>query len=539
MSVAVSPPFDEPRGVVGLFVGTDHKAVARHLAITAFGFFLAGGILALIMRAELAAPGMQVTSRNGYDQIFTMHGSTMIYLFVTPFALALGTYLVPLQVGAAEIFAPRVNLTGFWLYVLGGVVIWGGWPSINGSGSAAWTAEYPQSAAVNTPGQGMDLWIAGVMLAALGMMLLAGCMLATVVARRAPGMTMLRLPVFTWTQVVTCLMVLTSFPSLLLAMGLLLADRHGHHIYTGAGGATAYQDLFWFYGHPVVYVMFFPFVGASLEVISTFSRRRTFGYKGIVVSLLLFAALSMSVWGHHMFTTGQVPNGYFALNSHLLAIPAGLEYIAAIGTLIGGSIVFRTPMLFAIAFFLQFLIGGVSGIYVGSPPLDYHVHDTYFVVAHFHYTLLAGSAFGLFAGVYYWFPKVTGMLLREGLGKLHFWLMVIGTHMTFVPMFFLGYEGMPRRIADYFPSNGWEGLNTVATVGAGIIALSILVFLVNAAVSLVAGRRAGPDPWEAHTLEWVTSSPPPRFNFDSPLPPVRSPEPLLDLREARRAEVTA
>jgi cytochrome c oxidase subunit 1 len=527
----LSPPFDEPRGTIGAIVGTDHKAVARRLVAVSFGFFLAGGILALLMRAELAEPGMQVTSRNGYDQMFTMHGSTMIYLFVTPVAIAMGTYLVPLQVGAAEIVAPRVNLTGFWLVVFGGATMWLGFLTRNGAGSAAWTAEYPQSDAVGTPGQGMDLWIAGAWLAALGVMLLAGCVLATIVARRAPGMTMLRLPVFTWTMVVTCLMVLTAFPALLLALGLLMLDRHGIDIFKGASGPADYQYLFWFYGHPVVYVMFFPFVGAALEVIATFSGRRPFGYKGVVISLLVFAALSMSVWGHHMFTTGQVANGYYALTSHLLAIPAGLEYVTAVGTLIGGSIVFRTPMLFAIAFFLQFLIGGLSGVYVGSPPLDYHAHDSYVVVAHFHYTLFAGSVFGLFAGAYYWFPKVTGVMLREGLGKLHFWLLTIGTNLTFLPMFFLGYDGMPRRVADYTAADGWQGLNTTATVGAGIIALAMLVFVVNVAVSLVVGRPAGPDPWRAQTLEWATASPPPRFNFDTPLPPVRSAQPLLDLRE--------
>jgi cytochrome c oxidase subunit 1 len=518
------------RGLVGYAVGTDHKSVAVRTFCTAFGFFLAGGVLALLMRYELASPGMQLTSRNGYDQLFTMHGSTMIYFFVTPVALSLGTYLVPLQVGAAEIAAPRINLAGFWLFVLGGIVAWSSFLTRTGAGAAAWTGEYPQSGSLGTPGTGMDLWIVGVALGVLGTMAMGGCILATIVGRRAPGMTMLRLPVFSWAMLVTCLMVVTSFPALVAAMGGLLLDRHGVHIYSGAYGAAAYQDLFWFYGHPVVYVMFFPFMGAALQVMAALAGRRLFGYKGVALSLLAFAALSMSVWGHHMFTTGQVSNDYFSLTSTMLAVPAGLEYVAAVGTLIGGALVLRTPMLFAIGFFVQFLVGGLSGIYVGSPPLDYHVHDSYVVVAHFHYTLLAGSVFGLFAAAYFWWPKVTGHMLREGLGKLHFWIFVIGTNLTFVPQFFLGYDGMPRRIANYTAADGWTTGNRISSIGAAVVALSVLVFGVNVLVSWLAPRAAGPDPWGGQTLEWATSSPPPRHNFDGPLPPIRSAEPLLDLR---------
>ncbi|HEX7297731.1 MAG TPA: cbb3-type cytochrome c oxidase subunit I [Solirubrobacteraceae bacterium] len=540
MSVAIPTPTRPLRGLAGYLVGTDHKSVGVRIFGTAFGFFLAGGVLALLMRSELARPGMQITSRDGYNQLFTMHGSTMIYFFVTPVALALGTYLVPLQVGAAEIAAPRVNLIGFWLFLLGGVIAWSSFLTRNGAGAAAWTAEYPQSDSIGTPGAGMDLWIVGVWLGVLGTLLLGACILATLVGRRAPGMTMLRLPVFCWAMLVTSLMVVTSFPALLTAMGGLLLDRHGVHVYRGAYGASAYQDLFWFYGHPVVYVMFFPFVGAALQVIAALSRRRLFGYKGVTLSLLAFAALSMSVWGHHMFTTGQVSNDYFSLTSTMLAVPAGMEYVAAVGTLIGGTLLLRTPMLFAIGFFVQFLLGGLSGIYVASPPLDYHVHDSYLVVAHFHYTLLAGSVFGLFAAVYFWWPKVTGYLLREGLGKLHFWIFVVGTNLTFLPQFFLGYDGMARRIADYTAADGWTTGNTISTVGSFVIALSIVVFAVNVVVSWLVQRPAGPDPWEGQTLEWATSSPPPRQNFDGPLPPIRSAEPLVDWREERaRAEATA
>jgi cytochrome c oxidase subunit I len=524
------PPYAPLRGVSGALFGTDHKSVAVRTFVTAFVFFLAGGVLAVLMRTELIAPGMQVTSRQGYNQMFSMHGSTMIYLFVTPVALSLGSYFVPLQVGAAEIAGPRVHLLGYWLFALGGVITWLSWFPRNGAGADGWTAEFPMSDSTNLPGTGMDMWIVGVSLATLGALVLAGCQLATIVARRAPGMTLLRMPVFTWAMLATCIMTVASFPSLLGAMGGLLLERHGVSVYPGAGGAAAYQHLFWFYGHPVVYTMFFPFVGASLEAIATFSRRRVFGYKGIALSLLGFAALSSAVWGHHMFTTGQVSNLYFSLTSTMLAVPAGMEYVAAVGTLVGGSLLLRTPMLFAIGFFVQFLLGGLTGIYVGSPPLDYHVHDSYFVVAHFHYTLFAGSVFGLFAAIFYWWPKVTGAMLGEGLGRLQFWLLVVGTNLTFFPMFLLGYDGMPRRVADYAAAEGWQDGNLLSSTGSYVIAAGMLVFVANVVRSWLRAEPAGADPWEGQTLEWATSSPPPRHNFDGPLPPIRSAEPLMDLR---------
>ncbi len=530
------PPPDPPRGLVGALIGTDHKSVAARTLVVAFGFFAAGGVLALLMRLELARPGMQITSRDGYNQFFSMHGSTMIYLFVTPAALALGTYLVPLQVGAREIAWPRLNLIGFWLFAGGGIVMWLSFLSRNGAGKATWIGIDPLSDSVWTPGTGMDLWCAGVLVATAGELVLGGCILATVAGRRAPGMTMLRLPPFTWTMVASTLMVLTAFPAVVLAMALLIADRHGIDVFRGAGGPAAYQHLFWFYGHPVVYVMFFPFLGAVAEVVSTFSRRRFFGYAIFVVSLLTFAALSMAVWGHHMFTTGQTSNRWFSLTSTALAVPAGLEYVALLGTMIGGALILRTPMLFALGFLAQFLVGGLSGIWVASPPLDYQAHESYIVVAHFHYTLMAGSVFGLFAGVYYWFPKITGRLLGERLGRAHFWLLALGTNMTFLPMFFLGQDGMPRRVADYARSEGWQTLNTVATVGSWVVALGLLAFAANVALTFLRTRDAGPDPWDAQTLEWATSSPPPHGNFAT-LPPVRSAQPLLDAKEREPAGV--
>ena len=314
----------------------------------------------------------------------------------------------------------------------------------------------------------------GVILAAAGMIAMAGCVVATIARRRAPGMSLLRMPVFTWTELASMLMVVAAFPALIVAMSLLYVDRHGGRIYTGFNGTIDYQDLFWFFGHPVVYVMFFPYLGAAAEAIATSARKKWFGYVAFVASIMAFAALSMSVWAHHMFVTGGVTNQYFAFTSTLLIIPAGIEYFDMIATLIGGSLVLRTSMLFGLAFFLQFLIGGLSGIFVSSPVLDYHANNSYFLIAHFHYTLFAGSVFGFFAGVYHWFPKLTGALLRESLGKLHLVLLVIGSNLTFFPMFFLGAQGMPRRISRYPTHPGWGTLNLIESIGAGIIALGVL-----------------------------------------------------------------
>jgi cytochrome c oxidase subunit I len=520
--------------VLELLSSTDHKRLGAATAVTAFGFFLVGGLLALLMRSELAAPGMQLMDAETYNQLFTMHGSTMFYLFAVPVVLGVGLMLVPLQIGAAGLVWPRAALLGYWLYLTGGLIMYSGFLTEMGAAKFGWTAYYPLSGANATPGSGADFWIIGVALATTGAIVQASSLLATVIRRRAPGMTMLRLPLFTWSEVVSVLMVIASFPVLVVAMVLLYLDRRGANVYAPPGGPITYQHLFWFYGHPVVYVVFFPLVGAVGEIIATFSRRRFFGYSVTVVSLLAFAALSMSVWGHHMFVTQAVENRYFSLTSTSLAVPAGVEYLAFIATMWGGRIRLRAPMLFALGFVMLFLIGGLSGIFVGSPPLDYHVHDSYVVVAHFHYTLFGGTVFGLFAAIYFWFPKFTGRRLREGLARWHFGLMFTGALLAFIPMFFLGHEGMTRRVADYPSFRDWTALNVLSTVGAFTIFVSVVLFLINVVRSLRHGEPAGPDPWLGQSLEWATESPPPRHNFDS-LPPVRSYAPLLDLREEARA----
>jgi cytochrome c oxidase subunit 1 len=413
----------------------------------------------------------------------------------------------------------------------GGLIMWSGFFTVHGAASSGWYAYDPLSDTPNTPGTGMDFWVVGVLVAAAGEFAIAASLLATVVRQRAPGMTMLRLPTFTWSMVVTLLMCLVAIPPLIVAMALLLGQRLYGGIYTPPNGPIVYQQLFWFFGHPVVYIVFFPFLGVVTEVIATFSGRRWFGYRGLVFALLAFAALSMSVWGHHLFTTGVVSNRFFALTSTALLVPAGIEYFGAIATMWRGNIRLTVAMLFALAFLLMFLIGGLTGIWLASPSLDYNENGTYFVVAHFHYTLFGGSVLGLFAAIYYWFPKVTGRLLSERLGRIHFVLTVIGLNVTFLPMFFLGIDGMVRRAADYPATSTLKSLNVLSSAGSYVVGLAMLVFLANAAISWRRGDQAGSDPWGGHTLEWWTSSPPPPLNFDE-LPPLRSFAPLMDLREA-------
>jgi len=512
--------------VLGWALATDHKTVAARMAAAGGIFLLLGGIIAMLMRVELARPGLQVTSTQGYNELFTTHGTSMVYLVMVPFALALGVYLVPLQIGAADLVAPRLNLVASWLLVLGGLSIYGGFLTAHGAASNGWTEFLPLSGQEFSPGPGTDMWVAGVALADLSAILLAATILLTILLRRAPGMTMLRIPVFSWTMVATCLLVLFGFPALEGALGLIVAQRH----FDADVDPVAYLHLFWFFGHPAVYVMFFPFVGAVAEAIQVAAGIRLVGYRALVLGLLAFSTGSMTVWAHHMFTTGQVTNEYFSITSTTLLVFAGIEYFDLTATIWRGALRLTVPALFALGFLLQFVIGGVTGVIIASPVLDYHLNDSYFVVAHFHYTLFAGSMFGLFAGVYHWFPKVTGRMLGDGLGKLHFWMLVVGTNLTFFPMFLLGYDGMARRVADYPDTTRFDVLNLMSSAGAAIQAVAMLVFVWNLAVSLAGGREAGDDPWGGHSLEWATTSPPPRHNFTR-LPPVRSFAPLLDLRE--------
>ena len=534
-------PADEQHrdGVPQWLLTTDHKRIGIMMIGTALVLFFLNGALALTMRAQLAQPSLHILSPQQYLQFMTEHGTGMIATTITPLSLGLGIYLIPLQVGAPRIAAPRAALLGYWLYVFGALALLWGFVTPEGGSADGWWGYTPLSNSIYSPGMGMSFWTAGVFLVACGMILQGAVILWTILRMRAPHVTMLRLPVFTWTELVNVLMVLAGFPSLLLAMGVVAAGRLDPSMVHGNGWNIAYENLFWFYGHPVVYVMFFPFVGCVAESLSTFTGRRFFAYNGTVISLLFFAAGSMSVWGHHLFASGQEVNDYFSLSSILLTIPAGIEYFGFLGTLWGGRFRYTTSMLFALAFIPQFLIGGLTGILVANPSIDYDVNNSYFILGHFHYTLFAGSVFGFFAGFYLWFPKATGIMLSERLGKLHFVLLAIGANTTFIPWFILGYDGMPRWMATYPAGAGFTTLSLISSIGAGIIGIAMCVFAFNIYVSARAKVPARPDPWQAHTLEWATSSPPPRFNFNLsyPVPRVGSYAPLLDYREqAERAE---
>jgi cytochrome c oxidase subunit 1 len=527
--LAVLPERD---GFLGWVASRDHKRIGLLTIGTAMVIFVLMGVLALLMRVQLARPDEHFLGADQYNQLFTIHGSGMIYLVVTPVAIGLGVYVVPLQLGLPVIAAPRATLFGYWLFAFGALAMLSGFLTADGAASDGWFAYPPLSDNTYTPGIGMDLWILGTFSAAVGMMIQSGTLLWTILRMRPPRMSLLRIPVFTWSMVASCLMVIMAFPSLLAALGMLTLGRISPSLFDSNLWVIGYQHLFWFYGHPVVYVMFFPFVGVVSEVIATFAGRRYFGYKLTVLSLLVFAALSMSVWGHHMFATGQASDKYYSLTSTALSVPAGIEYFGLLGTLIGGVLRYPTPMLFAITFLPQFLIGGLTGIMVGSPALDLHVHDSYFVVAHFHYTLVAGSVFGLFAGLYYWFPKMTGLMYDERLGRIQFVLMTVGTNLAFLPMFALGYLGMPRRVATYPADAGFGPLNLISSTGGFVIGASILVLVANLIKTVAVRRPAGDDPWRGTTLEWASASPPPRFNFDAahPLPPITSYAPVLDAR---------
>jgi cytochrome c oxidase subunit 1 len=512
---------------------TDAKQIGLMYLVTAFGFFLVGGAMALVMRAELARPGLQFLSPEQYNQLFTEHGTIMLLLFATPILFAFANYIVPLQIGAPDVAFPRLNAFAYWLYLFGGLMVIGGFLTPGGAADFGWTAYQPLAGGADTPGAGANMWFVGLVISGLGTILGAVNMTTTVLTLRAPGMTMFRMPIFTWNILVTSLLVLLVFPILAAALLAAMADRLlGAHVYDAAtGGPLLWQHLFWFFGHPEVYIVALPFFGIITEVIPVFARRPLFGYKGMVGATLGIAGLSMTVWAHHMFATGQVLLPFFSFLSYLIAIPTGIKFFNWIGTMWKGQLTFESPMLFAVGFLVTFLLGGLSGVLLASPPIDFHVTDTYFVVAHFHYVLFGTIVFAVFAGVYFWFPKMTGRMLDERLGKVHFWLTFIGFHTTFLVQHWLGAQGMPRRYADYLSTDGFTTLNTVSTIGAFILGASVLPFLWNVYASFKAGRIVEvADPWGyGNSLEWVTECPPPLRNFNS-MPRIRSERPAFDLK---------
>jgi cytochrome c oxidase subunit 1 len=516
---------------------TDHKRIGILYIVNSFIFFFLGGILALLVRSELAQPGIQFLNDEGlYNQLFTMHGSVMIFLFIIPMLAGFGNYVVPLQIGAPDMAFPRINALSFWMLPLGGILLFLGFVT-GGAAAAGWTSYTPLSEdrPLGSPGSGQDLWLMGLTLIGTSSILGSVNFLVTIFKMRAPGMTLFRMPILVWTVLVTSVLVLMATPVFTSALIMLFIDRNlgGHFFDPSFGGnAILWQNVFWFYSHPAVYVMVLPAMGIVSEVLPTFSRKPLFGYKAFVFATAAIGALGFSVWAHHMFTTGAVFLPFFSLMTFFIAIPTGVKMFNWIFTLWRGKLTFSTPLLFALGFLTMFLIGGINGAFSAAVPVDFALHDTYWVVAHLHYVLFGGSVFGVFAGVYYWFPKMTGRMLGEGLGKVHFAMMFIGFNLTFFPMHQLGLAGMPRRIADYASNVGWNDLNLAATIGGFLIAASMIPFLWNVFVSRRNGKIAGDDPWEANTLEWATSSPPPPYNFDR-LPDIRSERPLFDLRHGR------
>ncbi len=515
--------------LVDTISSTDHKVIGRLYLGTSFLYFMIGGVMALTIRAELAFPGMQFVERNVFNQLFTNHGTIMLLLFATPLFAGFANMIMPIQIGAPDVAFPRLNAFSYWLYFVGGLIVMSGWLTAEGPAAFGWFAYVPLSNEVHNPGIGGDLWLMGLYLVGLSSILGAVNFITTIACLRAPGMTMFRMSIFTWNVLVTSLMVLVVFPVLGAALLVLEADRRlGTHVFDPAnGGPILWQHLFWFFGHPEVYVVAIPFFGIITEIIPVFSRKPVFGYIGLVGATFGIAALSMAVWAHHMFATGAISLPFFAFMSYLIAIPTGVKFFNWIGTMWRGSVSFDTPMLWAAGFLTTFLFGGLTGIMLASPPLDFQVTDTYFVVAHFHYVLFGTVVFAMFGGFYFWWSKMTGRMLNETWGKVHFWMVFIGFHTTFLVQHWLGVEGMPRRYADYLPNEGFTTLNQISTVGAAILGLSMIPFAYAIWRSVPVSRDVE-DPWGwGRSLEWATTSPPPRANFHR-LPAIRSESPAFD-----------
>ncbi|TMQ91704.1 cytochrome c oxidase subunit I [Actinomadura soli] len=525
-----------PRGsvLVSWLTTTDHKVIGYLYLITSFTFFLLAGLMAMVIRGELAEPGLQVVSNEQYNQMFTMHGTIMLLLFATPLFVGFANVIMPLQIGSPDVAFPRMNMMSYWLFLFGGLMLFASFISPGGAASFGWTGYAPLSSELRSPGIGADMWIMGLALSGFGTILGGVNFITTIVGMRAPGMTMFRMPIFTWNVFLTSVLVLMAFPVLAAALLALEADRRlGAHIFDAShGGALMWQHLFWFFGHPEVYIIALPFFGIVTEVIPVFSRRPLFGYLGMVGATITITGLSMSVWAHHMFTTGQVLLPFFSFMSFLIAVPTGVKFFNWVGTMWRGSLTFETPMLFSVGFLVTFLFGGLTGVILASPPLDFHVQDSYFVVAHFHYVVFGTVVFAMFAGFYFWWPKMTGKMLHEGWGKVHFWTLFIGFHTTFLVQHWLGAEGMPRRYADY--PEEFAALNRISSAGAFLLGISTLFFLYNVYRT---SRRAVPvdvdDPWGyGNSLEWATSCPPPRHNFTS-IPRIRSERPAFDLHHPK------
>ena len=510
----------------------DHKIVGRRYIATGFVFFLLGGVLAALMRAQLATPQSGLIGPDRYNQIFSMHGTTMMFLFAVPIMEAMAVYIVPLMCGTRNISFPRLNAYSYWVYLFGGAMIWIAF-LLNIGPETGWFSYVPLAGPEFSPGKRTDFWAQMVTFTEVAALAVAVSLIATILKQRAPGMTLDRMPLFLWSMLVTSFMIVFAMPAVMLSSGFLIADRLvGTHFYNPVEGGDPllWQHLFWFFGHPEVYIIFLPALGMVSSIVGTFSRRTVFAYPAMVLALIANGLLAFGLWVHHMFATGlpRLGNSFYTSASMMIAIPAGVQIFCWIATLWDGRPRLRTPLLFVIGFIVIFVLGGLTGVMLASVPLDLQVHDTYFVVAHFHYVLIGGAVFPLFGAFYYWFPKVTGRMLSEIAGRWNFGLFFVGFNLAFFPMHILGLIGMPRRVYTYAAGMGWEVWNQMAGLGALMIVVSVLTFIGNVAVSLRRGAPAGDNPWEASTLEWATASPPPAYNFDY--------TPVVTQREALWAE---
>jgi cytochrome c oxidase subunit 1 len=523
-------PGPRPHGLVKYITSTDHKQIGLNYIVTGFVGFLVAGGMALIMRTQLIVPNNHFVTENVYNMMFTMHGTIMLFVFIGPFGFAgLGNYLIPLMIGAPDMAFPRFNNLSYWAYLGGFTLLMAGFLTNNGAAQFGWFGYAPLTDAIHSPGPGADLWLAGVALTGFSGIFSAVNIITTIFTLRAPGMVMFRMPIFVWNILVTMFLVLLAFPVLTSAFALLWIDRHlnGNFFnYNKGGQPILWQNLFWFFGHPEVYIIALPYFGVVTEVLATMCRKPVFGYKGMIGATLSIGALSMGVWAHHMYTTGAVLLPFFAAMSLLISVPTGIKFFNWIGTMWRGTIVLNTPLLFAVGFLLQFLFGGITGVILAQPVLDFQLHNTYFVVAHFHYVIM-GLVFGALAGLYYWFPKMTGRMYSEFWGKVSFTLLLVGFNLTFFPQHDLGLRGMPRRIETYNAGMGWNFLNELSSIGSYITGLGVLVTAGNLFQSIRKGRLAGDNPWDGQTLEWACSSPPPDHNFEA-LPPIRSERPVWD-----------
>jgi cytochrome c oxidase subunit I len=519
------------KGLLGWFSETGHKEIGLRYIITAFCFFILGGLEAALMRIQLARPDNNFLGPDLYNQVFTVHGSTMMFLFAVPIMEGFGIYFVPLMVGTRNVAFPKLNAFGFYVYLFGGLFMYAMF-ALHAGPDAGWFAYTPLSGPTFSPGKRIDTWAQMITFTELSALVVSIEITVTAFKQRAPGMSLNRIPLYVWSMIVVSFMIMFAMPSVMLASGYLALDRlvATHFFNQPEGGDNLlYQHMFWFFGHPEVYIIFIPALGFVSEILSTFTKRKIFGYPVMVSALVFTGFMGFGLWVHHMFATGlpQLGESFFTAASIVISIPTGTQIFCWIATIWTGTLRIRTPMLYVIGFFLVFIIGGLTGVMLASVPIDWQVHDTYFVVAHFHYVLIGGALFPLFGAFYFWFPKWTGRMYHETMGQISFWLMFIGFNLTFFPMHFLGFLGMPRRVYTYQAQLGWQPLNLTASIGAAILALSVLTSIINWLMSRRTGVPAGANPWDAATLEWSVSSPPPPYNY-AYVPVVNSAYPVWD-----------